>query len=355
MKTIKELFNEAFSLLIEKENDTTIDYYFLVNNVIQFRCTYILRYTLKDPDKLLYVINILNQIVTIDPNHKNIYEFIAIATKYFDVEKGLEIAKKGLEIEPESAYLNYRLGLMYFAKAEYQKSLFYFKQAYNLDEANPIFIKKIGYTYLKLKDYVNSKLYFRYLLMYNPEDFDSYYYRGIIYYEQENYIVARSLFVDANNIKEGNEKLLFKLVYCYSKTKYAESGLNFANELIERFPNSWNSYFAKILILEKINSKKEVLDFYEYALNQNIDHKYLVPTYVHDCSILASYERGLKTIDKLLKINPFDYMWVYNRACMNFGLNKFQEALNDLDIVIEKQPKIIFASNLKEKIIRSLN
>lgn len=355
MKTIKELFNEAFSLLIEKENDTTIDYYFLVNNVIQFRCTYIIRYTLKDPDKLLYVINLLNQVLAIDPNHKNIYEFIAIATRYLDIEKSLEIAKKGLEIERESAYLNFRIGVIYFAKEEYETSIVYLKQAYDMDNCNPVFIKKIANTYLKLKDYENSRLYFLYLLIYNPEDFDSYYYRGVIYYEQEKYFQALFKFLEANKIKEGNKYLLFKIVFCYSKIRNPKLGLNFANELIERFPNSWNSYFAKILILEKISSIKEVLDFYEYALNQNIDHKYLVPTYVHDCSILASYERGLKTIDKLLKINPFDYMWVYNRACMNFGLNKFQEALNDLDIVIEKKPEIIFASNLKEKIIRSLN
>lgn len=52
MKTIKELFNEAFCLLIEKDNVDFLDYYFLVNNVIQFRCSYSFSYSLKEADKL---------------------------------------------------------------------------------------------------------------------------------------------------------------------------------------------------------------------------------------------------------------------------------------------------------------
>lgn len=355
MKIIKELFNEALCLLTEKESDPLIDYYFLINNVIQFRCTHKLKYTLTDPIKLLEVIEKLNQILVIDPNHKNIYEFIAIATFNSDKDKGLEIAKKGLEKEPESSYLNFRIGFIYFAKEDYHNSLFYFKQAHKIDKLAPIHVNKIAFSYYKLKDYENATHYFTKLLKFNPKDFNSFYYRGLIQYEQENYSAALSLFLGANEINQGIRNLLYKIVICNMSSKNPELGLPFANELIERFPDSWPFYYAKVQILEKISTSKEILDFYEYALNQNIEHQYLVPTYIHDCIKSASYERGLVMIEKLLRKDPFNYMWVYNRACMNFGLNQFQEALTDLDIVIEKQPRNIFASNLKQKIIRSFN
>jgi tetratricopeptide (TPR) repeat protein len=354
MKTIKDLFNEAFKLLIEVSPDTDTDYYTLINTDTAIRVTNPFSFSLRDPEKLDKVITLFNEILIINPNHKNVYEYLAIAVGRTNYEEAIKLVEKGFLIDPLDNHLYFRIGKLSFDYKLYEKAIIHFKKTDNFNK-RPIVIRMLASAYFHCKDYENALYYFDLLIKLGNSTKTDYYYKGIIYFESENYHQAQYSLLKSYELGHNTLGLFRALTECFQKLDNFEEALKMADICIENHPDNWTSYFTKSKLIEGTVTELELFDFYEYAMNQNIDHTKLAPLFVHSCAKTASYERGLAIIERIAKTHPEDVNNIYNRAYLNFCSNKYDIALMDIEYLLEKLPENELIVNLKQKIIAILN
>ncbi len=82
----------------------------------------------------------------------------------------IRIYKKILEIDPQNTLANYRLGLIYYGRKEYEKAEKYFKTVVNLYPFGYDSLIMSAWTELQLGKYREAKVLFRKVLLYNPDD-----------------------------------------------------------------------------------------------------------------------------------------------------------------------------------------
>ncbi|OFY19928.1 MAG: hypothetical protein A2W98_10545 [Bacteroidetes bacterium GWF2_33_38] len=77
---------------------------------------------------------------------------------------------KILELDPANATANYRLGMIYYGKAEYEKSLNYFQKNVNFYPFTYDSLIMLAWCNFKLGKTREAKILFNKSLMYNPDD-----------------------------------------------------------------------------------------------------------------------------------------------------------------------------------------
>ncbi len=82
----------------------------------------------------------------------------------------IRIYKKILEIDPQNTLANYRLGLIFYGRKEYEKAEKYFKTVVNLYPFAYDSLIMLAWTELQLGKYREAKVLFRKVLLYNPDD-----------------------------------------------------------------------------------------------------------------------------------------------------------------------------------------
>ena len=69
----------------------------------------------------------------------------------------------------------------------------------------------------------------------------------------------------------------------------------------------------------------------------------------------GNYSDALKYIDQILESDPFNVEALLLRAQVNYKLQNWQRALNDLNLILEKQPGNEVANNYKSMVVEILN
>ena len=77
---------------------------------------------------------------------------------------------KILEIDPHNSLVNYRLGLIYYGREDYQKAAKYFSKVVNHYPFDYNSVIMLAWTNLKLKKYREAEVLFQKALLYNPYD-----------------------------------------------------------------------------------------------------------------------------------------------------------------------------------------
>ena len=82
----------------------------------------------------------------------------------------IRIYNKILEIDPQNTIANYRLGLIYYGRKDYEKAEKYFKKVVNLYPFGYDSLIMLAWTEFQLGKYREAKVLFFKVLLYNPDD-----------------------------------------------------------------------------------------------------------------------------------------------------------------------------------------
>jgi len=82
----------------------------------------------------------------------------------------IQIYNKILEIDAQNTMANYRLGLIYYGRKDYDKAEKYFKRVVNLYPFGYDGLIMLAWTELQLGKYREAKVLFKKSLLYNPDD-----------------------------------------------------------------------------------------------------------------------------------------------------------------------------------------
>ena len=118
---------------------------------------------LEEAGKTTLSIKNMEKILKTNPHHVEALNFLAYA--YAQNEGPLRtaetMARKALSLSPESGYILDTLGWVLYKKGQWQESLVYLKKAFNVNPKESVIAEHLGEVYHKLKQYEKSTGYFK--------------------------------------------------------------------------------------------------------------------------------------------------------------------------------------------------
>lgn len=118
-----------------------------------------------------------------------------------------------------------------------------------------------------------------------------------------------------------------------------KNALQLLNIAVRLNPENGRTYYNRAIILDQMNLKEEAIKDYESALQKN--PKDLLST-IRNRSVLyletGKYDKALKDLDELIRIEKINYRHYYNRAFSKVMLKDYDGAIADYQIVLKFIP-----------------
>ncbi len=130
----------------------------------------------------------LTHAVALNPSFARAYAYLGLAQDAQNKD-GRTAYETALRLEPNSAWINYMLGLHWRQFGEGGTAIDYFKRALTLDAQNPAFAAELATTYMALNDLAQSERWFREAVRLAPQDAHFWFLLARFYCDQ-NYHVA---------------------------------------------------------------------------------------------------------------------------------------------------------------------
>jgi tetratricopeptide (TPR) repeat protein len=135
----------------------------LKRNPVNTACLYSVADVYKDMGKLDTAISLINSVIKLKPDYVDAYNRIAGYYGQYkkDYSKAIEYLSKAYSLNPKYMSTLENLGIIYGIKADFNNSLLYFRQAYQLDSTNAQLCINIGKTYEMLGNKIKAKEFYQ--------------------------------------------------------------------------------------------------------------------------------------------------------------------------------------------------
>lgn len=203
-------------------------------------------------------IHFFSAAIKFDKNNKNYYYHRADSKiklgRYADALEDLIIANKLDEKDP---YIYNKMGVANHFLRNYEKALFYFDKAL---EINPI-VNEFNYnrarTHVALKNYEKAIADFSMVIELAPDNLDTYLYRASAYSALGKYEEAENDYSKYIEMNPGNFSVFQKRADVRISLKKYEQALEDLNKTIELKPENANAYHNRGIVEYNLNKKEE--------------------------------------------------------------------------------------------------
>ena len=190
----------------------------------------------------------------------------------------------------------------------------------------------IGLYYKTLEEYEKSFEYFDKAIQLDKTYKAPYFNKGIIYYLKKDYKNAEKYFLLFLEIEENDFLSLLYLGYCYKDIKNYDKAIEYLEKAIKVMPDSYDkksevfaqagiSYFRNYKIKQSV---KYMIKGFKTSSN---DFEFIKDIYkIYEAN--KQYSKALLYNNYLLKNNPNEYEYRFNRAKMLYLLDKNKAAKN---------------------------
>ncbi len=235
-----------------------------------------------------------NQLLIEFPHNTNNYiRFANFYRSHKHYQKAIEVALRGLQIDPHAMPIYVALGYNYLLNGEFEKSSHIFKFVLDKDPLNAEAIAGLGRLSVMMGDDTDALDFYQWALAINPKDMTALSYLIDLRMEQKNYNEA--------------QKLLQKLLKIQPNAGWAKESL---------FKAKYGNRFDEIKALEDSGDLYAALDKYQELLKlapESVDvYEGLGRIYTK----LKQYQDALQLYKKGLKLNP-----QANQLRVDMGLN----------------------------------
>ncbi len=120
----------------------------------------------------------------------------------------------------------------------------------------------------------------------------------------------------------------------------AESGVAFMQALVERYPDTWVSYFALALVADGFKQTERALKALEQAKSYQTEaaepkiHQFLAKLYLQ----VSPPERGLSVLEAYLKKYPEDWLVQERMARLEVKASRYQDAVMRYQKILQAEP-----------------
>lgn len=202
-----------------------------------------------------------------------------------------------------------------------------------------------GIETFEAKDYTLAIRYFSVVIKKDTTNAIAYFNRGLCYQELNHidsaiYDFSKSYFLKPidKQIENALLNVYFKRAMRYHDAKSYDAALqDFENYLLIK-PDDDIVIFNKGIILSKQEQKLQAIDEYTKAITLNAKTEYYLNRAI-DYFFLQKYTQALPDLNEVLKATPQDTTALWLRAKIYYEQNNFEQAQKDLTILHALQPQ----------------
>ena len=256
-------------------------------------------------------------------------------------EESIKLHKSIIEEYPYSELSWFNLAAAYQGLKLYEKSIDAYQYAIVIDEKFDYAYRNMGDAYIRLRKYKDAiEMLEKVVELTRPEDV-IYEAIGHCYDRLKNYAQARFYYRKASHLNTEDSKLYYKIACTYinegqweAAIKQLQSALN-----IHRQQPEYNQALGECLV--QLGKYKEAVDAYSNVIRQR-------PKNVNAWSSLLECFMVAEMLDDAEEYAGIAYqqtknkpIFLYYRSAILFAKNKSKEAINQLEIAMEKAPKLV--------------
>ena len=186
------------------------------------------------------------------------------------------------------------------------------------------------------------------------EHFESLIKKGIELQKVGDLSQARSLYLEALQIKPDDHQLYKILSGLEYQSKNVEKSLKYINEAIKFKKDSSELYSIKGFYLYSSSKEKEAKELFEKALKldaNNIDALFNLGVILKENKEL---KKAIHYFDSIISLDKNNYKALVNRAYIKFDIRKYEDALKDINRVLTLNKKYFNGYLMRGEIYKEL-
>lgn len=259
------------------------------------------------------------------------YKARLLAQSGGEIEEQLEAIKAHLELNADSGYGWYNLGVCYLELEHYQEAVVAFHRAIEIDPEMPEAWYNIGNGYLHSERYEKAIEAYRMAIETKPDFYQPLCNTGGAYFELEHYqetieFCRKAIEVDSNRYEAWG-----LLGQAYFRTQDYDRAVEALQRVVEIEPNSYEvwGHLAAALVFSGHN--QEAIEICRKALEARPDEPNLWATLGHAFSHLESYQEALKATTKAVDLDPSSPVYHSNRGHAYERMGRLTSAIRDFE------------------------
>lgn len=268
--------------------------------------------------------------------YERIKKILELKDAILHIEAGNQMAQKIFQV----TFLCEQ-GLVFRSGGNYQKSLECYEQAININQADYRIWNNRGLVLQDLKRYEDAIGSYNHAISIDPRDYRIWYNRGKVLVALERYEKAVDDFDTALNINPSAYFIWFRrglILHVLQKYQAAIRSFDHALEIKPTFQEAYvNREFT--LYELKCNDRKIERD---YLFGKEMS-SYTYFRLINGTQSLPSLMDDYSQIERISTPNPHEYHTLLARGLYHMGLERYQEAIELFNIVLEMQPNYLRA------------
>ena len=229
------------------------------------------------------------------------------------------------QVESKDAKTYTQLGIAHLQKGDFDKAIFYFNKAIELDPTNPMAHSNRGIAFCKMKQYDKAISDLDKALEIDIRDADAYNERGIAYFEKGQYDQAISDFNKAIEINPYHPLAWKNLGYGYYRMKKWPEAID--KLLIAKDMDEWGPGVEEGLHVTLREAFSDLRKWVNDKPMEPMSHYYL--SYAH--LYKGESDKALKEIDKAIEQDSSKAQFYKARGNIYFNQNKYNSAVADYE------------------------
>lgn len=163
------------------------------------------------------------------------------------LDKAQQYAQKAIDIDEEYGFAYCVMANSYYKQDNDQKTLEYNLLAEKHDYTEEIMLRQISmiYNQPEHKNFLKSLKYASKAIKFDPKNSYSYYWKGYIYFTNEDYKNALKYYKKAESLGYVDFSLYYEMSYCYSCLEDHQKGIEYANKSIFLDKDYQMGYYRK--------------------------------------------------------------------------------------------------------------
>lgn len=238
----------------------------------------------------------------------------------------------------------YNSGVDAFAKKDFEKAIEYFTLSTQKEEKQPQAYYNLALSYQHMKEYEKAVASYSKFLEIVPNDYDGLYNLGLVYFSKGNFKKAIEIFEKCVNLSMDKESIK-ALILAYLENKESQNAINFAEDLLQTYPDKIDLYYEIAKTFETKNSLSKDFTFIDTAIemysklmekDENYFDAYLSTSICY--AKKGEWGMSVEFCEKALEKNPKSYEANNQMGLVYYCCNEIKEAINYYETALELKP-----------------
>ena len=256
-------------------------------------------------------------------------------------EESIQLHKKIIEDYPYSELAWFNLAAAYQGLKLYEKSIDAYQYAIAINEKFDYAYRNMGDAYIRLRKYRDAiEMLEKVLELNRPEDV-IYEAIGHCYDRMKNFAQARFYYRKASHLNTEDSKLYYKIACTYINEGQWESAIKQLQTALDihRLQPEYNQALGECLV--QLGKYKDAVEAYSQVIRQRPKNVQAWLSLLECFMIADRLEDAEEYVDIAYHHTKAKPIFLFYRSAILFAMGKSKEAINQLDVAMEKAPKLV--------------